>query len=855
MELDFSQIREKSKIKKTAFLQCVGFFLQYVSLPREKFRLLTLVVDSVADFYSHNKMKLLGRILLVAAFIAPFLISCAGGLRLSENSRAAAQIVLPDTPTPVEKTAASELKEHLDKVCGADFKIVALSESDKSAASIFVGDSPASRRMLACDDFGKLPYDSVRMKSDGRNIALCGHPQRGSLYAVYTFLEDYVGVRWWSKSERFLPSKSMLEISDFDITYSPVLKHREALYKVAFDGVFAARMKQNGSTLTRMNFDRPVISPEYGGCEHLVLFKGRGSSFHAHYEILPPDKYFAKHPEWYSLIKGKRSSNHAQLCLTNEEMAREYLKNVKELLRADPLATSIQVSQNDWHNACECPKCKAIDDENGSQAGTNIYFANKIAEGIEKEFPNVYVDTFAYQYTRKAPSKIVPRKNVLVRLCTIECSFLTPLEKGAEKQNADFVRDMKEWAKITNNLFIWDYVTNFRSYMSPYPNMGVLAPNIRFFAENSASGVFEQGDAFCSAGDFVLMRNWVISHLMWNPQADEKALFDEFLYGYYGREVGSIFKKYLNVIHDRALESKVYLGCFLEDATLWLDPATYNRAAAILDDATATAARLEAENPEKYRGLSQKVARERLSFDHMSIVHYYDLKRMAKRQGVKIDLPPDPKAALEKIGKTWDELKVETWREFTTPEDFKSYRRNLADSVDSQAAIFGALESMKKSASGPFPLYPDAIKKYSWKTYQSFMADVFEDKNAETGFASKVPLASNFEKIQMPLSEKFFSFGDDGRAVYRFSVSIRADAENFDKKRQACDVVIFNSKWKAVAAKKIPLGEAVSSEYKLYEIGDAKFSREDLPLYLAIRRNADDSVKGVYVGKIDAQRK
>ena len=197
-------------------------------------------------------------------------------------------------------------------------------------------------------------------------------------------------------------------------------------------------------------------------------------------------------------------------------MAAEYLKNVKKLLRENPLATSIQVSQNDWSNPCRCTKCAAIDNENGSHAGTNIYFANKIAEGIESEFPNVHIDTFAYQYTRKTPSKIRPRKNVLVRLCTIECSILRPLDSG-NPLNEAFVRDMKEWAKITKNLFIWDYVTNFRSYMMPCPNLNALAPNLRFFAENSAAGVFEQGDAFCSAGDFVLMRNWVISHLMWNP--------------------------------------------------------------------------------------------------------------------------------------------------------------------------------------------------------------------------------------------------------------------------------------------------------------------------------------------------
>ena len=85
------------------------------------------------------------------------------------------------------------------------------------------------------------------------------------------------------------------------------------------------------------------------------------------------------------------------------------------------------VSQNDWYNYCQCPACKAIDDREGSPAGTMITFVNQVADAIREDCPDVLIHTFAYQYTRKAPKFVRPRPNVIVRLCSIECCFSHPL--------------------------------------------------------------------------------------------------------------------------------------------------------------------------------------------------------------------------------------------------------------------------------------------------------------------------------------------------------------------------------------------------------------------------------------------
>ena len=111
-----------------------------------------------------------------------------------------------------------------------------------------------------------------------------------------------------------------------------------------------------------------------------------------------------------------------------------------------------------------------------------------------------------------------------MRLCSIECSFVQPLEG---KQNETFCNDIRAWSRVAPHLFIWDYVTNFSNYILPHPNMRVLAPNIRFFVDNHVIGLFEQGDSGCSVGDFVRLRAWLLAHLMWDPRRDPQLLIRE----------------------------------------------------------------------------------------------------------------------------------------------------------------------------------------------------------------------------------------------------------------------------------------------------------------------------------------
>ena len=60
------------------------------------------------------------------------------------------------------------------------------------------------------------------------------------------------------------------------------------------------------------------------------------------------------------------------------------------------------------------------------------------------------IDTLAYQFTRQPPQLTRPRRNVVVRLCDIECCFSHPLDSrdDVEPRNAAFASDLRRWAEV-----------------------------------------------------------------------------------------------------------------------------------------------------------------------------------------------------------------------------------------------------------------------------------------------------------------------------------------------------------------------------------------------------------------------
>ena len=572
-------------------------------------------------------------------------------------------VVVPEAPTAVERFAAAELAGELGKCLGQTPEVV--QEGDcPNTPRLYVGATKAAREVR--DSSRQYRTDEVYLKSVPDGVILDGDPARAPIYAVDLYLEKYCGVRWWTSDAAHYPKLESAPVAGISLQYAPQFKYRETYYLDGFDPLFKVRSKGNFTSRTRyLLSELKFIPPEMGGDHRLYYFEGRGSAYHSFFEILPPKAYFETHPDWYSLVDGKRQAK--QLCLANGEMKAEYIKETLKRLREDPGVDFIQVSQNDWDGCCECEKCKAMKDEDGGAAsGPYLRFANDVAEAVEKEFPRVRVDTFAYQFTRKAPAKTRPRRNVTVRLCDIECDFARALDDGAAPDNAAFAKDLADWKRIApGSLFIWDYLADFTSYMMPHPNISQIAPNIRLFAASGVAGVFEQGDALCSAGSFAALRHYVASHLLWNPADDEKRLVGEFLEGYYGRSAAPVLKKFIDVVEAGPRKTKKPVGCYHKGAP-FLGGLDKLEAARLMDEAVAAAEK----DGEPFAG---RVRRERLSVDHMIILNYAKLRGLALERGIPWTRPATRAEAVENWIRDVTALGVKAVRETNKPGEMKKY--------------------------------------------------------------------------------------------------------------------------------------------------------------------------------------
>ena len=422
---------------------------------------------------------------------------------LFSNGKSDYQIAIAENASESEKWAANELQHWIQEIGNVQLPVKTLNSSYKGP-KILVGFNEQTAQKTGA----KKPQagdESYHYSNDGADIVIYGGSERGTMYGVMSFLENELGCRWYTPAVSVAPKKAEYSFERISYDEKPGVRVRNDFYFEAFDPVWAARNKMNGT----LGFDK--INPQPGGTENYW-------SVHTFYRFLPPEEFYKNHPEYYSLIDGKRIYNHAQLCLTNPDVLKIVTERLKKTMRENPDYLIYSVSQNDWRNPCQCEKCQAIAKKEGSESGPIIWFVNQVAEAIEKGFPDKFVGTLAYQYTRTPPKTIKPRKNVVVRLCSIECCFSHDFQTCPENQS--FLNDLKEWAAISPQLYIWDYVVNFSHYIMPYPNFNVLQSNIKTLRDNKAIGIMEQAAYQSRGGEFAELRAYLLSKLLWNPECD-----------------------------------------------------------------------------------------------------------------------------------------------------------------------------------------------------------------------------------------------------------------------------------------------------------------------------------------------
>ena len=525
-----------------------------------------------------------------------------------KNGRSSYHIVGSYFADECERFAASELQKYIYEA--TDVLIPFFSDiCEKRSIEIIVGkDSRNAREYVTEYELDSLGDEGflIRVADDG-TVLICGNKSRGTLYGVYAFLEKYLNFRCLtSKIERIDHVKELVIKTD-SVIEKPDFEYRDAYFRDAFNGNFASK--------NRLNTSIADVSREKGS--NTKFF----SAHHTFETLLPSKVYYEKNPEYYSEIDGARVPK--QPCLSNKNVIRIMTENVIHQIKENPHCKVFSVAQNDNKCYCCCKKCKEIDEREGSPSGSMITFVNRVAEEVEKVAPDVLIHTFAYQYTRHAPRYVRPRHNVIVRLCNIECEFSEPFEVLASRdpsnRASDFIKDVKDWTRIHDRVYIWDYAVNFSNYLQPFPNFYQMAENIRFYKRMGFKGVLEEGN-FSYGGGAAMdqLKAYLIGRLLWDANGNVDEIIDTFLSDVYGKGAPFI-KEYIL----RATESvkghvmSIYSGpdsSYFNDA----DIAEYDR--------LFKRAMEEAETKE----IRERIEREYLSIEYLKTVHIENDDERAK---------------------------------------------------------------------------------------------------------------------------------------------------------------------------------------------------------------------------------
>jgi len=165
-----------------------------------------------------------------------------GNLLLSKDAHAFFTIALAHDAIPAERTPAAQLQKYLRLVTGADFVIQDENDVPADKPQIVVGAGQRAKGLPPQEDWVALGTDGIVIKTIDGNLILAGGQARGTLYAVFQFLEETVGCQWWTSTEQFIPKVTELSIPLQNVRYVPHISYREHFStRVRYHPEFATR--------------------------------------------------------------------------------------------------------------------------------------------------------------------------------------------------------------------------------------------------------------------------------------------------------------------------------------------------------------------------------------------------------------------------------------------------------------------------------------------------------------------------------------------------------------------------------------------------------------------------------------
>ena len=445
---------------------------------------------------------------------------------LVKDGKPASTIVIPVDAKYWTTQAARWLKEYVSKVSGAELQIMT-EDMTPSGTLISVGQTELARK--AGINVADLKWDGCKLVVKDHRLYLIGKDLKkvfqnpksriadGNCRAVVTFLEDLCGVRWFlpGPSGEFMPKVRNIQV--------PSTLAKTVIPAIAFSG---GRFPYGSTGHWLENITPAAIANNY---RHGIAASSGG---HTYYAMVPAEKYFKDHPEYFALIGGKRTGEGNHLCSTNPDVKRLLLRGMQE--KFDQGMDVVTFGQEDGYMRCQCTECEKLDNYRFSTLGLpwlefqstvlretpceRLFLLHKwVIDELRKSHPEGTVLLFAYAPTAWPSKKIDTWGNhVWVELANQEPEYIQAWKGKA--------------AGITGYVYWFDIQGHMG--MDVHATPGEVAEKIRYLHENGFLGFYHFPETnFGFQGPVI----YALGKLMGNPYLDHRTLTEEYCRGVYGK--------------------------------------------------------------------------------------------------------------------------------------------------------------------------------------------------------------------------------------------------------------------------------------------------------------------------------
>ncbi len=500
------------------------------------------------------------------------------GMEIVKNGEPAAVIVTgEDVPYMVE-FAASELQHYIEKISGAKIPIQNSISRGRGVRNIFVGESfhteqaGLSTAGLSWDGFkiitsnsnlylfgrdykGKDPIEGMihpfqLIHSYNQKLKLNRHGETGTLFAVYRFLEDYCGVRWFMPGElgEVVPEMKDIRVEDIDFKKSPDFEYR-FLYHCLLN-----RSDDQALWYRRAGFGAPYPV----------------QIMHSFWRM---NRYAGINPEFFALVDGERDFDitclgQGNLCLSNEGLLEQWVSDIRKYFDANPEQYLYPVMPNDhFRRICDCPECQAqIDESMGPRGRFSNYvwgFVNKVAKEIYKTHPDKLIGNCSYSGFAWPPNNIEKMSpNIAVSITKARVNNWDNENQGDARRKI-----IDAWAEKTEYIYTWEYYNwaTMRPHLRDVPVLfsRYISDDLKYLRGKSKGEFIEAMDKDWLMHPPALnhLNIYLTGKLLWNADLDVDELLEDYYSKFYGpaREEMKAFwtlgeKTWTTDLEDRSIE-------------------------------------------------------------------------------------------------------------------------------------------------------------------------------------------------------------------------------------------------------------------------------------------------------------